>query len=311
LLAIVEMKLGGWGRFMRRKAGFALAAMVVLAVAGCGKDKAPTGQVVATVDGDEITSVELRNEMRGFNPPTPEIRKAAERQALESIINRKLLAKAADKAGATKTPAYAQEKERMEETLVVQTWQNQLVNAVPQPSREEVDQFIAANPDMYAARKVFVVDQLRFPRITDPEMVKALQPMKSLGEVAAYLGSRRIPSQAAQGEIDALSLDPRVLKQIVALPAGEIFVVPANNLMVANAIRETKVVPVPTAQAMKHATAFIRNQRARESVQRQFASVVQAGKKEVVYSKAYQPAPPAKAAPKAAGAPAPAPAPKS
>ncbi|HET9160985.1 MAG TPA: hypothetical protein VFN88_10260, partial [Caulobacteraceae bacterium] len=39
----------------RLAARAALLVAVAMSMAACGKDKAPTGQVVATVDGDEIT----------------------------------------------------------------------------------------------------------------------------------------------------------------------------------------------------------------------------------------------------------------
>jgi hypothetical protein len=79
-----------------------------------------------------------------------------------------------------------------------------------------------------------------------------------------------------------------------------VFVVPNNNQLIANHIREVKVVPVPPDQASKHASAFLQQQRTREALQRRFGGVLAAAKKDVKYSKAYEPTPP----PKAGAAPA-------
>ncbi len=284
-----------------------LAAVASVALAGCGK-KAPSGQVVATVAGKEVTSVELNNELNGFHAPNAQIRKAAEQQALNQIIVRKVLAQAAEKAGVGKTPAFAQQEKRVHETLLIQTWQAQIAKAVPAASKEEVEKFIAEHPDMYAQRKIFEVDQVRFPQPTDPEVLKAFQPLKTLDEVTALLTANKVPFRAGRSEIDALSVDPAIVAQIVKLPPGEVFMVPANNLLVANRIASTRVEPLEGAIATQHATEFIKTRRTQEAVQKQLGGVLGGAKKDIVYSKAYQPPEPPKpakaAAPAAAAAPA-------
>jgi EpsD family peptidyl-prolyl cis-trans isomerase len=272
-----------------------LVASACVALAACGQ-KTPSGQVVATVKGKEITSIQLRNEMNGFTAPTAEVRKAAEQQALNAIITRKVLAQAAEKAGVDKTPGFAQQQERMKELLLVQSWQAQIAKDIPPPSREEVDKFIADHPDLYSARKVFLVDQIRFPRPNDPAIVKAFGPLKTLNEVAAMLAAHSIPSRAGEDQIDSFALDPKVVAQLVKMPPDEVFIVPSGNLLVANHIKETRVVPVPNDQAVKHATAYLKSQRTQEALERQFGGILQAAKKDVVYSKAYQPPAPAKPA---------------
>jgi peptidyl-prolyl cis-trans isomerase C len=280
----------------------AIAASLLLAACG---DKEPKGQVVATFDGDEVTATELKNELGGFQAPDPKTRKQAEQQALGNILSRKALAQAAEKAGVAKTPEFAQQEEVMRETLLVRSWQAQIAKTTPEPSKVEADKFIAEHPDMYAERKIWIVDQLSFPNNTDPALAAALRPLNTLEDVAAMLTSRKIPSRRAEGAIDALSVDPRFTEQILKLPQGEVFVVPNGNVVVANRIRETSVQPFTGTPAVRHATALLKNQRTREALQRQFSSILAASKKDIKYAKAFEPTPPAKAA-----APAPQPASK-
>jgi EpsD family peptidyl-prolyl cis-trans isomerase len=281
--------------------GLLLAASACLILAGCGQ-KPPSGQVVATVKGKEVTSIELNNELNGFQAPNAQIRKAAEMQALNGILVRKVLAQAAEKAGIGKTPGFAQQEQRLHETLLIQDWQAQITKAVPPPSHEEVEKFVAEHPDMYAARKIFEVDQLRFPRSNDPNVIKGLQPLKTLEAVEALMTANKIPFRTGRNEIDALTVDPNVVAQIVKLPPGEVFIVPSGNVLVANRIVNTRVEPVVGDAATQHATAFLKAQRTQEAIRRQFGAVLARGKKDIVYSKAYQPPAP----PKAAGATAPA-----
>src|ERR1043165_7211982 len=99
---------------MRFGRGLLVAASACVALASCG-DKEPTGQVVATLKGKEVTAAELRNEMNGYQAPNPQIRKQAEQQALDQILTRKALAAAAEKAGVGKTPEFALQEKRLRE----------------------------------------------------------------------------------------------------------------------------------------------------------------------------------------------------
>jgi EpsD family peptidyl-prolyl cis-trans isomerase len=268
-----------------------LALAVSLPLAGCG-NKAPTGQVAAKVGKDEITVQQVQAELNGFTAPDAKTRKLAEQSALQNIVARKVLAKAATDAGVAKSPDFALQKERMEESLLVQAWQNSLAKAVPAPSPEEVQQFITQHPEFYANHKVFTVDQLRIPPIGDPKIQEELRPLNNLEAIGQVLTSHGIRYTSAKATIDALTVAPGLLTQIEKLPPGEVFIVPASNMMIANKIVETTAVPVPNDTATKHAAQLIKAQRAQDTVRRQFGAVVSNPKVKVVYNKAYAPPPP-------------------
>ncbi len=288
---------------MHRARGLIFATVACFALAGCGS-KTPSGQVVATVKGKEVTSSELNNELNGFAAPNPQIRKAAEQQALNAILMRKVLAQAADKAGVGKTPDFALQERRLHETLLVQTWQTQIAKTVPAPSKEEVDKFIADNPNLYAERKIFIADQIRFPNISDPAVIAALKSVKTIPDVAAMLALHKIPYQLGQGQIDALAVGPEGTAQIMKVPGDEVFVVPSNNVLVGSHITETRTVPVTGDEASKQASAFLKQRRTQEALRRQFGGVLATAKKDIVYAKAYEPPAPAKKATAPAAAPA-------
>ena len=78
---------------MKLKWTHGAALLACIALSGCGMiggDKAPKGQVVATVNGEEITVTELNRELAGAAPAHPAERKAAEqaeaaKQALREV----------------------------------------------------------------------------------------------------------------------------------------------------------------------------------------------------------------------------------
>lgn len=285
---------------MRKVYAAALVLAVGVSLAGC-KGQAPTGQVVAKVGNDEITVQELQRELGGFNAPDAKTRKLAEQRALQTIIERKLIAKAAAKAGVDKSPAFAIEKSRMEDNLMVQAWQKALVDSVPNPGPEQVKQYIAQHPELFANHKVYVVDQIRMPPTNDPKLLADLKPLNTLDDIAKLLSQRGIRFETGRGTMDSIALGSQIVAQVEKLPPNEIFVLPSGNLLTANRIVESRVVPVPDNVAQQVATRNIKATQAQETVQRMFGAVVTNHPKiKVVYNKAYEPPPAPAGAPKSA-----------
>jgi EpsD family peptidyl-prolyl cis-trans isomerase len=285
---------------MKLRFGVVLCASACLLLVSCGKGKEPGGQVAATVDGKEITMIDLRNEMAGYTAPDAKTRKLAERAALDQIIVRKLLVDAAEKQKMDQTPEFVQQKQRVDETLLVRFWQNRIAKSVPAPSKDEIDRFVAAHPDLYANHRVFLLDQIRMPQITDQALFAELKPLKSLPEVGQLLASKNIPFQQGETRLDSLTVDPAIVDQLLKLPSDDVFVMPQGNLLVVSKIREIQTTPVPPNIVTKHATQVITAQRTREAVQRELGGALagaRAKKGAVKYAKGYEPPkPPAKAA---------------
>jgi len=284
----------------------ALTIAASLGLTACGNGGQPKGQVVAKVGKEEVTALDLQSALAGFRAPNATVRKAAEQQALNSIVQRKLLAQAARKLKLDKTPEFARQQQLTTEALLVRDWQERLVKAVPSPSAEDAQQFIAQHPDIYSARKRFSVDVVRFAAPNDPSLAAALQPLTTLEQVRAVLTQRKIAFADGAIQIDALAVDPRFVDHLTKLKPDDLFMTPqANNQVVVGHITGVRVDPVASDVAVRHATEYLRQTRVQEAVSRQFSSVVAQGLKDVKYAKGYEPPKPAAKKP-APAAPAPA-----
>ena len=103
------------------------------ALSGCEQVKKliggkPEGQVVATVNGEEITAIQLRQEMGNFASRDPKIMKAAQQRALEGLILRKVLVQQAKEQKLDKSADYAVQVSRGEDNLMVQTFQRKIAS---------------------------------------------------------------------------------------------------------------------------------------------------------------------------------------
>lgn len=285
---------------VRKGAACALLACVALAACDNGA-KVPSGQVVANVKGEEVTRTQLKSEVEQSQarPTNADGRKQLEQMVLQSIVARKVVAEAARKEGVAKTPEFAMLRDRAEETLLVQAYQQKLLKAVPPVSREDVTRFMNENPDVFGQRKIFVVDQIRVARPADPALLAKFQPLNTMEEVVSLLTAEKLQYQRGTDTLDAVGTQPEIIRQIARLPANEVFVVPTPAGILINQVRETRVVPFSGEPAERYARQVLGNQRQQEVVTRQFDSLMREAKKEVAYAEGYEPA----AATKAGGAP--------
>jgi peptidyl-prolyl cis-trans isomerase C len=236
-------------------AGIMIAA---LAVSGCGAKA--TGQVVAVVNGEEITADELNAELNGAALPAGADKKLAMRQLLQQVIDRRLLAQTAKEQGLDRDPAFLTQQRRMNEDLLVRLYAKKAADSIPVPKPAEIDQYIASHPTAFAGRKRFKLDQLRFAAPSDMAKLKPLESLKTMPQVVAYLTSAGIKFERGVGQLDSGSIPPATLKQILDLPPGEPFITPAGGQIVASVITGSEPLTVPTEQTRPLAVQTMRNE---------------------------------------------------
>ncbi len=291
---------------MRSPKALTLVAVSVMALGGCklpwgGGGKAPVGQVVATVAGQEITVRELNAELAGASIPDPKTLKLAQQAALRNIIARTILAKAAVDQGLDKTPDFALQKQRAMQGLLAQTLQNKVVASVPPATRQEAEAFVAAHPDIFAERKIFVVSQIRSARPADAAAMTAFEPLKTLPDVEAQLDKDHLAYQKGMVNFDTVGADPKMVDAIIKLPPNEIFVIPNNGGITFNQIQSTQTVPFTGEPAIQYAMKVITHQRTEEAVNREFGGILKAAAGEIKYNKDYAPPKPPAAPSQPAG----------
>lgn len=266
-----------------------LISIALTAVAGCSKDAPPTGQVVATVDGREITANQLRAELGGFSSSDPKQRRAVEQAALQQIVMRTALAEAAKKHKIDKTPEFVELAERQRQDLLVQTWRKHIVRSVPSPSQEEAQRYIAEHPELYSERKILTVEQLRTLRPPTADLLGKLQPLNTLEEVIGVLQATNTPFRRMSGEMDTMTLGDEIARNLAKLPPGEIFIVPGDGYISINQIIEARPAAVPTDVAQENALARLRVGRVAQAVQRRFGADFEEYKPKIKYAKGYEP----------------------
>ena len=234
-----------------------LALGGALLVGGC--QSKPTGQVAAVVDGQEITVTELNTELTNARVPDNVDKKLVQRQALQRIIERKLLAGAARNDGLDQTPEFIIRRQQLEDALLVQLLSQKVARGIKVPSNADTDKFMAANPGMFAGRLIYAVDQIRFATPARDDYLKKLAAAKSMPEVVGALDELGIKYERGNVAVDSAQVPAPMLAQIQKVPAGEPFVVPMGNMVTVSLITGSKPAPLGGEQARPLAANAVRN----------------------------------------------------
>lgn len=262
-------------------------ALGALALAGCDSSDAPTGQVAATLDGQEITVSQVGSELAALGVPQDQANPDLANRALDAAINRKILANEARERGLDKTPAGALAIERAQEAALVDMLRRELQSQSPRPSDDEARQFISDNPGMFANRFVTVVEQIVVPQI-NRQLLQQMGPIDTLDGIRALLDRNNVQYQTTMGSVDSLTVAPNVARQLVDLGVGEVYVLPQGNGARINAIVSRKTYPISGEQSINLAREMLSQQRSQGQVQSVFQSVLDEKKQNVRYADQYQ-----------------------
>lgn len=230
----------------------------VLALGACSSK--PSGQVVAVVNGDEISLQELNAEVEGLNVPPNADKKLVRREMLQRVIDRRLLAQEAKRDGLDRDPAYIVQQRKLSEDLLVQMYGKRAADSIRVPDAAAVQRYISANPAMFTQRTRYKVDQIQFPMPANPEQLRKLDKDHSLEAVATSLTAMGIKFERGASMIDSGVVPPDMMRQIMSLPPGEPFIVPAGNNILVSVITGSEPLVVPPDQTRPLAVQSLRRE---------------------------------------------------
>ncbi len=235
---------------------FSGAVAAGLLLTGCHKE--PKGQIVAIVNGDEVSQQELNAELQGVKIPDSADRDVLRRQILQRLVDRKLIVQKAREQGLDKTPEFIAQQRRLEENLLVSLLGQKIAGTVPMPDDRDITQYIADNPTQFAGRERLLLDQLQFAAPKDVKKLMVLKDAHSLDEVAEGVKGLGLGFSRGKGVIDTGRLDPQIMAVINKLPPGEPFVLPSNGQYVASVIVGRDSTPTPNNVSRLAAAEMVR-----------------------------------------------------
>ena len=259
-----------------------------LAVLSSACDKKAEGQTVAVVNGEEITAAELNAELASARLPEGMSQKDARARVLQAIVDRRLVAQQAKKDGIDKSPDFLNRQRRMNEDLLINMYASRQIDTAQLPSPQQVQNFEASRPEMFANREQWNLDQVRFKAPTDAAVKAKLDQAKSIDEVVQVLTAAGVQFQRQKNRLDTAVIPHNMYGQIKTSTPGEPFVVPVGDQMIASVITSREPAPLLGEKARPIAVAAIRREQAAKLMQDRLKSLQQAAK--IEYKEGYAPA---------------------
>jgi len=211
-------------------------AIVLSALPSCTRP-APYGQVLAEIDGDDVTRRDLAAELQvtgqyGASPSA----------VLEQIVERKLLVRAAREAGVEHSPEYLAAVRRAREQLLSEMYVQRLARQVPVSTRTEIDDYIAAHPFAFADRALIDVTRLDAP--ATPAARAALAGAADARAGAAALDARGIKATLSEQTLDTATLPAATAAALARAPGGLVTAAASGTGLTAYQVKASRPAPV-------------------------------------------------------------------
>lgn len=282
-----------------------LLLLAMLSACGGDKEKKP-GQSLARVNGEEITVLQLNEELQRARVPAVQ-QEAATKQLLESLIDRQLLLSEAAKDKLDRDPKVLQAVERAKAVIVAQAYLQKVVGTPARPTAEQIADYYAKNPQFFAKRKVFDLRQLGVETSALNDELKAvIDNAKSLDDVAAWMDGHQVKYVRNQQQRSSTELPPALSSKLESMNKGQLFIVREGANSVIMAINDTKDAPLALEAAAPQIEQFLVNQKNKELADAELKRLRAAGKIEYLNRKPGEEKAPAASAPAATPATAPA-----
>jgi EpsD family peptidyl-prolyl cis-trans isomerase len=245
-----------------------LMLYVALAV-GCGKkDEAAKTQVAARVNAEEITVHQINAILARSPGITAENSERAKREILDRLIEQYLAKQQAVEKKLDRSPAVVQAIETARTEILARSYLEQVNRALPAPTEDEVRKYYSANPELFADRKIFVLEEVSVPSANGfaDALREQVSKARALDDIIAWLKSRNIGFAVNRGVRGAEQIPLDLLPKIQKIEQGgiQLFEVPGGHFQIIRVVA-TKPAPVDQTAATPRIQQFLFNQRAIEA----------------------------------------------
>jgi EpsD family peptidyl-prolyl cis-trans isomerase len=226
----------------------------------CGKqdeaeNKKPETQVIAKVNGDEISIHQLNFQLARMGQVSEEQSKLASKQILARLVDQQLLKQRALEAKLDRDPKTLQAIESSKDEILGQAYMDQLMSKAAKPSKAEIEAFYQDNPELFANRRIYRLQELVVDINKDKfaEVQDSLKDIKTMNEVAIWLRGKNYPFTANSNVRAAEQLPLEMLKKLHPIKDGEWVAVPTERSLNIVHLAASQSKPI----SLDNATPFI------------------------------------------------------
>jgi peptidyl-prolyl cis-trans isomerase C len=242
-----------------------LIALSMAGMTGCGQKEAKPGQALVRVNGEEITVLQLNEELQRSGA-TASQQDEASKQLLETLIDRQLLQSEAAKEKTDRDPRVMQAIERAKALIVAQVYMQKRMANLAKPTRAEIEAYFLKHPEYFSQRKQFDMKQLVIATADlDGKLKTAIESSKSLDEVAAWMTSNQVKFTRDQLSRTSSDLAPELSAKLLAMSKGQMFIIKDGERSMVIVLSDIKDSPVTLDVAAGQIEQYLFNAKNKEA----------------------------------------------
>ncbi len=241
----------------------ALVGPCVMALASVAAGCSPPGsrgQVIATVNGEEITPQDLEAEARS----NPALAQADTSVLLQRVIARALLAEAAHNRGIDHYPGYPSDIARLKKDFIAQRFMRSNLKPPPTPTPADLQKIMAANPYSFAQRQSVTVDDIGMQ--LPAGNAQSIETLRYPNDIVARLTRLSIPHSRRTVVLDTSKVPTALAERLVAEPLGQVFFVRNDSHLAAMTVTARVPIVVPPEDAAAAATEIFQSTEVQQQV---------------------------------------------
>lgn len=243
----------------------ALVLVTAASISACGNKEKKSGQALVRVNGEEITVLQINDELRRAGVNT-EQQKTASKQLLESLIDRQLILAEAARNKIDRTPEVVQAIERAKAQIISQAYLQSIAGKITKPSIAEINEYFQKHPEYFTQRKQYDIQQLIFStKDFSNELKTVVDTANSLDSVVAWMDSHNVKYARGKMSRNTSDLPEQVVAKLSEMKRGQLFIVNEGERSILNSIIEIKNSPVSAKEAEPQIEQYLINKKTKEA----------------------------------------------
>jgi len=258
------------------------AFMAIMVVSGCTKKNVATTQIVAKVDGEEISVHQINGVLAKATGIDQGNLSTAKREVLERLIEQQIAINEATSRKLDRAPDVVMAIENAKREIIARSVLDQIASAQPKPTDEEARKYYADHPELFAQRRIFNLQEiaLRKPVRDIAEIQGKVAIAKTMEEISIWLKDKNIEFTVNGGNRAAEQIPLEILPKLHQFKDGQMALIEGNDSFFVMRVVASRLVPLDETQALQRIKVFLFNQRGVAAVKREKALLKEKAKVE-------------------------------
>lgn len=250
---------------MLKKKTILLGVLLPVFLIGCGSDvdSAKDRQVIAKVNGAELTMSQLDYEISLTGQGAAQVTDGFANKTLENLVSQQVITQKAVAEKLDRDPQVMLALERAKRQVLAQAYMKKLAerNATP-PSKQEISDYYSNHPELFSKRRIYQIREILLDKtVPIAEIQTKMQESVSLEMLVNWLESKKVKMQSAIVVKPAEQLPTDMLSRLVQMQQGQAMAVETPTNISLSILLDSRDQPLNEEQATQAIERFITNQK--------------------------------------------------